>query len=350
MYIPRVNAVTDLATLHGLIEAHPLGSWVAMREGELVANHIPFLIDRSRGTFGTLVAHVARANPIWRECLTPAPSLVVFQGADQYITPTWYADKREHGKVVPTWNYVVVHAHGTPVVIDDKDWLRRHVNQLVDTHESREPVPWKVSDAPRDYVERELGAIVGIEIPIDRLTGKWKVSQNRSDADKRGIVTGLRARGDERSREMADLVAACARPAAIGGTDAGVATLPAPVISSAIAQLRTTDLDASIRFYTEVLGLVVDFVHRDFYAGIRAGRQVFHLKRVDAPDRSIAEVAADHHFHLYLETAGVGEVAARLKGLGVPLVEDVHDTSWGTREIVIRDDQGHTLYLGEPIR
>jgi transcriptional regulator len=203
MYLPKHNEVTDLQVLHGLIRTHPFATWVTLGEGGLVANHVPFLLEMS-GERGTLVGHVARANPVWR--LTGTPSLAIFQGPQGYIKPSWYAAKAEHGKVVPTWNYAVVHARGTARAIEDPDWLRRHVSRLVEVHEATEAMPWKISDAPGDYVEDLLKAIVGIEIPIDSLVGKWKVSQNRSLDDRGGVTKGLAARGGDESAAMARLV------------------------------------------------------------------------------------------------------------------------------------------------
>lgn len=206
MYAPAHHAETDLAVLHALIRAQPLGTWVTQGEGELIANHVPFLLDESRGEHGTLVAHVARANPVWRSFSKSVDSVVIFQGAQSYITPSWYASKREHGKVVPTWNYAVVHAHGMPRAILDRDWLHALVTRLTRTHEAARAQPWAVSDAPADFIERQLQAIVGIEIPITRLVGKWKVSQNRPAADRAGVVAGLLERGEAESTEMAALV------------------------------------------------------------------------------------------------------------------------------------------------
>jgi|KBSMisStaDraftv2_1062788.scaffolds.fasta_scaffold02112_5 transcriptional regulator len=206
MYMPKHHEETDVGVLYALIGAHPLGTWVTQGDGELVANHIPFLLDPTRGPLGTLVAHVARANPVWRSFSAAVPSLIAFQGAECYITPSWYASKRAHGKTVPTWNYAVVHAHGLPRAIEDADWLLRHVTALTRTHEAKRDAPWQVTDAPRDFIAKMLEAIVGIEIPIARLAGKWKVSQNRPSADKAGVVAGLIERGDEDSRAMAALV------------------------------------------------------------------------------------------------------------------------------------------------
>jgi transcriptional regulator len=206
MYLPRVLEETDPATLRGLIRAHPLGMWVTQAGSELVGNHIPFLLDADRGPFGTLVGHVARANPVWESFSTTVASLIVFRGADSYITPSWYPSKRVHGRAVPTWNYAVVHAHGVPRVFEDRDRLLAHVTALTNTHESSLDAPWHVSDAPADFIDAMLRGIVGIEIPIATLTGKWKVSQNRPEADRRAVVAALRQREDGRSQAMAALV------------------------------------------------------------------------------------------------------------------------------------------------
>jgi transcriptional regulator len=207
MYIPRHFEETDVKVLRALIRAHPLGTWVTPGDGRLIANHIPFLLHEDRGPFGTLVGHVARANPVWRDHSRSSPSVVIFQGAEAYITPSWYPSKREHGKVVPTWNYAVVHAHGLPRVFEGKDWLLSHVTELTGEHESKEAKPWKVADAPADYIEGILATIVGIEIPIDSLEGKWKVGQNRTPADQAGAIEGLRRRGDESSSAVAEMMA-----------------------------------------------------------------------------------------------------------------------------------------------
>jgi transcriptional regulator len=206
MYVPKYHAESDISVLHALIRAHPLGTWVTQGEGELLANHIPFLLDPTRGQNGTLIGHVARANRVWQSFSTQLNSVVVFQGAQTYVTPSWYPSKHAHGKAVPTWNYAVVHAHGLPRAIENGEWLLQHINQLTDVHESDQALPWRVSDAPPDFTARLLQAIVGIEIPIAKLVGKWKVSQNRPMPDKLGVVAGLMARGDAQSKEMASLV------------------------------------------------------------------------------------------------------------------------------------------------
>jgi transcriptional regulator len=206
MYVPKHHEESNVSVLHGLIKSHPLGTWVTQGGGELLANHIPFLLDATRGEYGTLVGHVARANPVWQSFSTSVSSVVVFQGAETYITPSWYPSKHAHGKAVPTWNYVVVHAHGLPRAIEDPAWLLAHINQLTTEHEAEQALPWKVSDAPQDFTERLVQAIVGIEIPVAKLVGKWKVSQNRPESDKLGVVAGLLGRNDAQSKEMASLV------------------------------------------------------------------------------------------------------------------------------------------------
>jgi transcriptional regulator len=210
VYRPSHFEERDPAVLHALIRAHPLGAWVTTVDGALVVNHIPFLLRPDPGPCGTLVGHVARANDVWSRFAAAPESIVVFQGPGGYVTPSWYPAKREHGKVVPTWNYAVVHAHGTPRAIEDKDWLLALVTALTDMQESRESPPWRVTDAPEGYVRAMLGAIVGIEIPLRALVGKWKVSQNRSAADRAGVASGLAARGDD---VLADLVRRPPEPA-----------------------------------------------------------------------------------------------------------------------------------------
>src|SRR5215813_4637616 len=176
MYVPKNFEELSVPVLHELIRAHALGTLVTLTAAGLCANHIPMEIDPEPGPFGTLRGHVARANPVWRDAVNEVDALVIFSGPQLYITPSWYATKGESGKVVPTWNYAAVHAHGPLRAIDDPAWLREFVSRLTDRHEGTRAVPWQVSDAPADFVERQLGAIVGIEIPVRRLEGKWKVS------------------------------------------------------------------------------------------------------------------------------------------------------------------------------
>jgi transcriptional regulator len=205
MYLPGHFEERDVPTLHALIRAHPLATLVTVEDGAPAANHIPMLVDPDPAPWGTLRGHVARANPVW-QAARDRDALAVFVGPQTYITPSWYETKREHGRVVPTWNYAVVHAHGPLRAIDDREWLRAFVTRLTDTHEAGRSPAWQVTDAPPEHVDRLLGSIVGIEIPIARLVGKWKVSQNQSAANRAGVVSGLRATGGDGGRGMADLV------------------------------------------------------------------------------------------------------------------------------------------------
>ena len=199
MYLPAHFAESRPAVLRDLIGAHPLGLLVTQTHaGGIEANSVPFVLDATDGGGpGTLRAHVARANALWSSTRDDADALVVFQGPQGYVSPAWYPSKAEHGKAVPTWNYLMVQARGRLRAIDDKAWLRAFVTRLTDTHEQGRPAPWAVDDAPTDYVETMLGAIVGIEIPLSSLVGKWKVSQNRSAADRAGVVAGLLREGGD---------------------------------------------------------------------------------------------------------------------------------------------------------
>ena len=221
MYLPKHFEQPDAAAVQALIAAAPLATLVAMTPQGLTANLLPMefvLAGDAGGPHGTLRGHVARANPIWREAAPEHDVLAVFTGPQAYISPNGYPSKREHGKVVPTWNYAVVHARGTLAVIEDADWLRALVTRLTDQHEASSAVPWKVSDAPGDYIAQMLKAIVGIEIRISSLTAKWKVSQNRSSADQLGTAAGLLAQPGDDAQAMAALVSpAVPPPRAPGG-------------------------------------------------------------------------------------------------------------------------------------
>jgi transcriptional regulator len=206
VYIPKFNEEQDVSILHSLVKSKPLGAWTTIADGQIVINHIPFVLHEGRGELGTLVGHVARSNNIFKEFSSDVDSVVVFQGDQAYITPSWYPSKHKHGKAVPTWNYVVVHAHGIPTKIEDPDWLLQHLNELTDIHEREQKLPWKVSDAPDEFVEKLIGAIVGIEIPITKLTGKWKLGQNRPDSDKLGIIAGLMSSDAPESHGLASLL------------------------------------------------------------------------------------------------------------------------------------------------
>ena len=212
MYLPAHFQEDRIEVLHQLIRNHPLGMLVTLTANgagtqNLEANHIPFLIDAEPAPFGTLRGHVARANPVWKEFSREVEAMVVFQGPDAYISPSLYASKKEHGKVVPTWNYAVVHAYGEIKVVDDAEWMRPFLERLTDRHEAPRAAPWKVGDAPEDFLRTTMRAVVGIEIPISKLMGKWKVSQNRSKADREGVAAGLGGMTGEAEQAMAGLVA-----------------------------------------------------------------------------------------------------------------------------------------------
>ena len=206
MYIPPRHRLADRDAVRALLAAHPLGTWVCAAPGGLCANHVPFLLDRDRGPEGTLIGHVARANPVWRSLDPSVSSVVAFQGPQAYISPGWYPGKAAHGSVVPTWNYVVAHAHGVARAVHDRDRLLAMLRRLTDTHEARQAAPWQVGDAPAGYIDQMLRAVVGIEIPIDRLEGKCKASQDEDLPDRHGTVRGLRAQGGDEAGAVADLV------------------------------------------------------------------------------------------------------------------------------------------------
>ena len=209
MYIAKHHSFNEREALFALIASYPLGAWVCTGATGLIANPIPFHLDKSKGPNGTLIGHVARANGVWRELnalRAGAPSVVMFQGPQAYITPGWYPSKAAHGKVVPTWNYAVAHAHGVARAIEDRDWLREMLKQLTHDHEAGQPNPWQIDDAPAEYIDKLLGAIVGIEIPIDRLEGKMKVSQDEDMPDRIGTVSGLQQSASEEAQRMAVLV------------------------------------------------------------------------------------------------------------------------------------------------
>jgi len=206
MYLPPHFREDRLEVQHDLIRTHPLGLVVTAGPGGLMANAIPFLLDPAASEKGTLRGHLARANPQLRELAAAGECLIVFQGPQEYITPSWYATKRETGKVVPTWNFVMVHVWGRAAVIEDAGWLRRQIGDLTRSREQARAVPWSVADAPESFVAAQTKGIVGVEIAIARIEGKWKVSQNRPAADRAGVVAGLREAG-ETTEPMVRLVA-----------------------------------------------------------------------------------------------------------------------------------------------
>ena len=207
MYQPPHFREDDLVTQHALIRAHPLGLLITAGAGGLIANALPFLLDADASPKGTLRVHMAKANGQWRELQAGAPALVVFQGAGSYITPSWYATKRETGKVVPTWNYAMVQVRGAATVCEDAEWLRAQVEALTAGHEGRRAASWAVTDAPDAYIAAQLKGIVGVEIEIAAIDGKWKVSQNRPQADIIEVVGGLSSEYDPHANgDMAHLV------------------------------------------------------------------------------------------------------------------------------------------------
>lgn len=206
MYQPPHFREDRLDVQHALIRAHALGLLITAGPGGLQANPVPFLINAHASERGVLRAHLARANPQIAELSAVCECLVVFQGPQHYISPSLYVTKQETGKVVPTWNYITVHAWGAPRVIDDAAWLRQQIGDLTDHHEGTRPAPWAVGDAPDTFIDAQIRGIVGVEIPISRIEGKWKVSQNRPAADQTTVISGLSGAGDEASamaREVA---------------------------------------------------------------------------------------------------------------------------------------------------
>jgi transcriptional regulator len=197
VYVPAHFAEDRIAVLHDLIRASGLATLVSMTKDGLIASHAPLMLDPDPAPYGTLIGHLAKANPHARAADPAVQTLVIFQGPDGYITPSYYAAKQEHGKVVPTWNYAAIHAYGTLEVFDDPDRLLAVVTRLTRRHEEPRAVPWAVSDAPADFVQGMLRGIVGIALPIVRLEGKVKMSQNRPAADIAGVVGGLRQDGQE---------------------------------------------------------------------------------------------------------------------------------------------------------
>ena len=195
MYIPPPFEETRPDVLHAVIARHPLGVLVTNGAGGLDANHLVFELDPRQGAHGVLRTHVARANPVWQQIASGDEMLVVFRAADAYISPNWYPTKYETHKEVPTWNYVVVHAHGRAQIRDDVRYLRGLVGHLVKTQEASQPVPWKMADSPQAFIDEELKAIVGIDVEVTRLIGKAKLGQNRELRDVHGAAAGLRAKG-----------------------------------------------------------------------------------------------------------------------------------------------------------
>lgn len=208
MYTPRSFAEQDLPTLFEFMEANPLAAIVTRSlSDELLATHLPLVLDRAAGPTGTLIGHFARANPQSRHLADgPVAALVIFTGPEAYISPEWYQTKKETGRDVPTWNYVAIHAYGTLRTRDDPQFLHAHLETLTHRHEDNRAHPWHVSDAPEEYIAQQMQAIVAVELPIERLEGKWKMSQNRRDVDISGVIEGLGKSAKAQDRAVAEIV------------------------------------------------------------------------------------------------------------------------------------------------
>ncbi len=204
MYQPPYFREDDLNVQHALIRAHPLGLLITAGASGLVANSVPFHLDAGASEKGTLRLHLARANGQWRDIAAGAPVLAVFQGADSYVTPSWYQTKAETGKVVPTWNYAIVQARGLAWVIEDAGWLLAQINAITGEHEGQREKPWSVGDAPEEFIRAQLKGIIGVEIETAEIEGKWKVSQNRPVTDREGVANGLDEMAEQ--AEMQELV------------------------------------------------------------------------------------------------------------------------------------------------
>lgn len=196
MYLPPQFAEPRIEELHRIVRENALGMVVTHTATGLEAHHLPLLLEADQGPHGALVGHVARANPLWQEIREGDPVLVVFRGAQGYVSPNWYPGKQETHRRVPTWNYEVVHAHGTVHVHDDERFVRGLLARLTRAHEADQPTPWKMGDAPADYLAEQLRHIVGLEIRISRLEGKRKLNQHHTAQDREGAIRGLQAQGN----------------------------------------------------------------------------------------------------------------------------------------------------------
>jgi transcriptional regulator len=208
MYTPGANLESDVSTLRKFVRENPLCALVSTTSQGLVASHIPVVLHERENGFGVLRGHVARANSQWRDSIAEEEALAIFTGPQHYISASWYPGKSTHGREVPTWNYVAVHAYGHLRVFEDTDWLLEHLRTLTDENERTAEVPWKVSDAPPEFIAKLTRAIVGIELDVTRVEGKWKVSQNRNDEDADAVIAGLDRLGTPASKVMRELVRA----------------------------------------------------------------------------------------------------------------------------------------------
>ncbi|HEX5433996.1 MAG TPA: FMN-binding negative transcriptional regulator [Candidatus Angelobacter sp.] len=206
MYIPAVNREDDISELRRFVQAHPLCMLVTMTGRGLVASHIPVVLHETASGFGVLRGHLARSNSQWRDFNADLEALAIFTGPQHFISASWYPGKKTHGREVPTWNYVAVHAYGRLRVVEDHDWLLNHLRSLVDENERIAEFPWAISDAPPDYIAREMRAIVGVELDVSRVEGKWKTSQNRNDEDADAVIAGLRGLSTPSGDAMCELI------------------------------------------------------------------------------------------------------------------------------------------------
>ena len=207
MYLPNHFAQTDLTVLHTLMRQQPLATLITEANGEPVADELPFVLDAQQGPHGTLKAHVARANPLWKAHPVGRKVLVVFRGPQAYVSPSWYPGKAEHGKVVPTWNYTVVQASGFLRVVEgDADWLRQQLDALTLLQEAPRAKAWALADAPPDYAARMMGAVVGLEITLTQLVGKFKLSQNHPPESRQAVANGLAGEPLDAARQVAKLI------------------------------------------------------------------------------------------------------------------------------------------------
>ena len=206
MYIPKVNEEKRVSVMQALMLSQPFGTLVTLGADGLLASHIPMVLEEDGSPFGVLKGHISRVNTQLRNLIPTVDALAIFVGPQHYISPNWYPGKQEHGKEVPTWNYAVVHAYGPLKVIEDESWLLSLLNHLTNIHEAGSPLPWKVGDAPPDFIQSLLKGIIGLELSIRRLEGKWKVSQNKSERDRQGVIKGLTELNTAESLAMKALV------------------------------------------------------------------------------------------------------------------------------------------------
>jgi len=206
MFQPPIFSVDDKELMHELMLTHPFGTLISIQDGGITADHLPLVIHPELSEQGTIRAHIAKGNPLWLKRKTSMEILAIFQGPQAYITPSWYPSKKQHGKVVPTWNYAVIHAHGELNFRTDEEWLLDHLVELSNRQEDGRYKAWKVSDAPDSYIAKQLKGIVGIEIEIKKLEGQWKVSQNKNEEDRTGVQEGLKLEADQVANSMSELV------------------------------------------------------------------------------------------------------------------------------------------------